>query len=310
MDIKDVIPSGSGTVGGLSLRQTGRTRLEVEASCGPKLRGVEFLQPDEFALSQLVEVEIPASVDEIEQALGRIKGFGWPEHVTIQLMTLIVDLSPAGDEYRSQIVDRLFLGRAAAAIGTCHGAAILAVAELAAEGVFARVARGRARYVNGQHSWVVVGDDVWDDDARIVDLTIARERGDDEAQVCLGSARGGFHFPHGAGSIWAAGMPLPDPGDPRPVHLDLSGPAESFIGIIAAGTGSEGTTLDLSQWEALARGPMVGWPAGEVIAAMHRNAETSFLVPIDRLGMATMIDPHSCYVHPAFASDRVRRYGS
>jgi hypothetical protein len=53
--------------------------------------------------------------------------------------------------------------------------------------------------------------------------------------------------------------------------------------------------LDQRFWANLANGTMIGFPAGEFLAAMDDTEATRALVPIDRLGMLTDRNPEGLY---------------
>lgn len=76
-----------------------------------------------------------------------------------------------------------------------------------------RVARGSCKGVPGQHSWVVIGWDCYDDEAMIVDPTLWSYDKDIQG-VWVGSYKDGLHRPHGKGSIFDWGRPKPAEGSP------------------------------------------------------------------------------------------------
>lgn len=170
----------------------------------------------------------------------------------------------------------------------CH-AASLALVRSGVLGDAARVARGACAGVGGQHSWVVVDGDPYDPHARIVDPTLWSY---DETVVGIwyGSARDGRHVPHGgSGSIWTYGRP-PEPIE-DPVSLTPASPlsedAVEFLSLVGP--------LDRRGWSCLVNGPVLGWPAGEIVAAMDDTPALAGLVPIDRLGMLTDRNPGGLY---------------
>ena len=170
----------------------------------------------------------------------------------------------------------------------CHAASLY----LVRSGVLpvARVARGRAKGVSGQHSWVVVGSDCYDPRAVIVDPTLWSYAGDGP-QVSFLNARDGIHVPHnGKGSIWTWGRPEPATG--QVINLTpkvaLSRMARSFLRELGA--------LDHRGWTTLMQAPVAGWPAAEIVAAMDDTPDLEALVPIDLLGMLTDRNPGNLYL--------------
>ena len=161
-----------------------------------------------------------------------------------------------------------------------------------------RVARGLCEGVIGQHSWIVLGSDVYAGDAVIVDAThpvrhelyATSTDADDTPIMVSDSATGQTHFPHGRGSIWNHGRPAPASGTPielaprEPLSLD----AKRFLKLLGP--------LDRQGWAALAHAPMQDWPSGEIIAAMDDTEELQALIPIDILGMVTSRNPGGLYL--------------
>ena len=171
----------------------------------------------------------------------------------------------------------------------CHGAS----ATLVQAGVLgpSRVARGTCTGVGGQHSWVVLGDDCYDQDATIVDPTLWSY--DDTVKgIWVGTMRDGRHSPHGAGSIWRWGRPADPTGEivtltpRRPWSHD----AERFLELLGP--------LDQQGWIALAHAPVEGWPAAEFIDAMCESGLRGY-VPVDRVGMLTDRNPGNAYLRVA-----------
>ena len=185
--------------------------------------------------------------------------------------------------------------------GKCHEVSF----QLLSTGLFGpgRVARGWSPAVIGQHSWMVLGPDVYARYAVIVDPTITpylRKHGTDgtndpaglpDIQVELASLLS--HWAHGAGSIWE-GPNKPTCHGGEIIELTPSVPlsddarlflSEEFLG-----------PLDRRGWGQLANGPMEMWPAAEIIRAMHDTPELRMLVPVDILGMLTDLNPGKCYL--------------
>lgn len=176
----------------------------------------------------------------------------------------------------------------------CHAASV----KLMNSGRFGtcRVARGLADGVIGQHSWLVLGDDCYDDDAVIIDPTLWSYDSTVKG-VWVGTYRDGLHRPHGKGSIWNWGRPNEAVGPvvtltPR---RPLSQTARNFLDMLGP--------LDADGWIMLAHAPVEGWPAGEIIDALCETPDPKIptqtfevYVPIDIVGMVTARNPHGMYL--------------
>lgn len=161
-----------------------------------------------------------------------------------------------------------------------------------------RIARGWADAVVGQHSWIVLGPDVYARDAVIVDPTIrpylvAHRIWLNAEGILADYASALGHQAHGAGSIWE-GPHKPCPSGGPVIGLtpsfELSGAAKLFLSDDVLGP------LDRRGWGQLANGPMEQWPAAEIIAAMDDTPALKALVPVDILGMVTDRNPKKCYL--------------
>lgn len=159
-------------------------------------------------------------------------------------------------------------------------------------GFHPRVARGAARGVAGQHSWVTLGDDCYDERIPVLDLTLWSY--DPSAPVvCVELPEKHRHRPHGLGSIFTWGQPTRGPGpaiELTPVR-PLSSNALMFLDMLGP--------LDLQGWATLASAPVQGWPAGEIVEAMLDTDGLGPFVPIDRVGMLTYRNPSGLYLHPS-----------
>jgi hypothetical protein len=170
----------------------------------------------------------------------------------------------------------------------CHGASIALVKSGQYPG--ARVARGAALGVLGQHSWVVIGDP-YDKGAQIIDATLWSY--DPKVQkVWTGTGRDGVHTPHGAGHLFQATPPSHHGGDT--LHLTpttpLSEKANDFLRMI-------GAPFDNRGWMEVAHLPVGGgWPAREIIEAMLDTPGLGVFVPIDIQGMLTDRNPGGLYL--------------
>lgn len=176
----------------------------------------------------------------------------------------------------------------------CHAASIQIVkSDLFEE---ARVARGTLRGIGGQHSWVVLGRDCYDDLAPILDVTawsydVIRQGGVvPRLWKTTGAVAG--HRPHGHGHILEWGRPCSAGGDPIPLSDealdDLTPAAFSWVDLMGP--------LDARGWMSLANAPVDGWPSDQIILAMHRTPKLRALIPVDRLGMLTDVNPGGLYL--------------
>lgn len=169
----------------------------------------------------------------------------------------------------------------------CHSASL----KLVLSGVLGecRVARGSCSGVGGQHSWVVLGNDCYDDNAQIVDPTLWSY---DESVIGVwtGSYRDGKHTPHGKGSIWQWGRPNEAvPGEEMELtpSKPFSSAAKLFLDMLGP--------LDKQGWIMLAHAPVEGWPASEIITAICESGLDGY-VPIDIKGMVTNLNPNDLYL--------------
>lgn len=169
----------------------------------------------------------------------------------------------------------------------CHGASLA----LVKAGTFApaRVARGFCQGVGSQHSWVVLGDDCYDDEATIVDPTLWSYDPTVKG-VWIGGYRAGRHRPHGKGSIWSYGRPAPAAGPAVTLtpRRPFSEPAQDFLDLLGP--------LDRQGWGVLAHAPVEDWPAAEIIDAIYNTNGLGVLVPIDIVGMLTDRNPDGVYL--------------
>jgi hypothetical protein len=172
----------------------------------------------------------------------------------------------------------------------CHGVSI-ALVKAKVFG-YSRVARGVCKDSAGagQHSWIVLDEDVYRPSAVLVDPTLwsydTSVRG-----IWVGSmARDKRHHPKGKGSIWAYGHPANcHPADAIEIKQDeLSPQARHFLELLGP--------LDRRGWMELADGPMEGWPSREIIPAIMAAPPLTNVVPIDIQGMLTDANPGGLYL--------------
>jgi hypothetical protein len=176
----------------------------------------------------------------------------------------------------------------------CHAASLAIVKSDMFAGLPRRVARGTCKGVSGQHSWVVVGADSYDPVAYVLDVTLWSY--DPEAPKVLAMLNTIRHRPHGFGSIWEWGCPEGGVGEIIELNWleSPSGGAKSFLEICQDG----GNRADRKFWAALSSAPVGGWPAREIYAAMENTPEVNPLLPIDKVGMLTEMNPGGLYLHP------------
>lgn len=156
-----------------------------------------------------------------------------------------------------------------------------------------RVARGWCTGVMGQHSWVVLGDDCYDPQATIVDPTLW-SYDSSVAGVWVGSGKDKRHQPHGGyGTIWDAYRPSAGDGD----IIELEPEAYGKLGMVAESFLEMLGPLDRRGWNELFEAPPNGnWGAREIILAAYRTPGLRALIPIDRVGMLTDVNPSGVYL--------------
>lgn len=176
----------------------------------------------------------------------------------------------------------------------CHAVSIQIVRYLPVGA--ARVARGAARGVIGQHSWVVLGMDCMDMDAEIVDPTLFSYDETVEG-IWTGTMRDDRHRPHGWTTTRLIEWGCPEGGDGDPIELNWPGGQPSSAARFWLNMFESHTNLDRQFWSRLVNhAPLKGWPVGEFIAAMDDTPDVTALVPIDILGMFTDRNPNGLYL--------------
>ena len=168
----------------------------------------------------------------------------------------------------------------------CHAVSLEIVKSDLIEGP-RRVARGYCHGVGGQHSWIVCGNNCYAKDAEIIDPTLWSY--DDTVEgIWFGTAEDGRHHPDGEGSIWEWGRPKYK-GHVPIVLEGLSKAAQSFMDLMGP--------LDIDAWQVLlTQAPVQGWPAAEVYAVAAEHPDLKCLIPIDRIGMLTDLNPGGLYL--------------
>ena len=173
----------------------------------------------------------------------------------------------------------------------CH-AASLALVKSGLLTRAARVARGSCPGIGGQHSWVVIGDP-YDPGAWVVDITAWSY---DEKRPRVWVTRNMVtHMPQwGIGSLWGWGRPSSD-GGPE-IELDWGdGPSPEARTLLSVFR-QAGLKPDYKFWADLfSYAPHRGWPVGEFVKAGCRTKDVAALIPIDRVGMTTDLNPDGLY---------------
>jgi hypothetical protein len=151
-----------------------------------------------------------------------------------------------------------------------------------------RVARGTCPGVTSQHSWIVLGDDCYDQDAVIVDPTLwSYVDAVDGIMVSLGGDLG--HRPHGWQHCFTSPPPTWHGGEIIELTpaVPLRPSAASFLATLGP--------LDRRGWGEVAHMGTRGWPAAEIIDAMCDTPGLEVLIPIDIRGMLTDRNPSGYY---------------
>jgi hypothetical protein len=164
-----------------------------------------------------------------------------------------------------------------------HRAALTLVREGLVQG---RVARGWCRpYVKGLHSWVVQSHDPYSPVAWVIDVTLWCR--DARFPPVYQRKNLELHSPLGYGH-WSMATELPrySGGPVIEPYQQLSRKAQEFLGHFAP----DGR-LDRGGWASVARLPVLGWPAKEIITVMIQTPRLRKLVPVDVAGMLTDVNP-------------------
>lgn len=155
----------------------------------------------------------------------------------------------------------------------------------------ARVARGFAQGVRSQHSWVVLSDDCFDPKAVIIDATLWSY----VAYVPIiwhGSYDHDIHIPHGAFHISRTeDMPAMKG---QVIKLRDQSKMSTLAKQFLKDLNPDGLTANQWHWLA-ARAGVLGWPAGEIYTYMYGTPAVRALLPIDRVGMLTNLNPGGLY---------------
>jgi hypothetical protein len=168
----------------------------------------------------------------------------------------------------------------------CHGVSLAVLRT----GIFGRgrIARGMAVGVGSQHSWIVLGDNCYDEDAPVVDPVLWSYR-DDVEGIYVGDRDEYGHRPHGDYPCFAGGMPCWHGGEL--IELTPDTPLKPWAQAFLATLGP----LDLHGWAEVAHMGVFGWPAAPIITAMYETPALRALIPIDIVGMLTDKNPGNLY---------------
>lgn len=175
----------------------------------------------------------------------------------------------------------------------CHAISI-AIVKSGIFGKKARVARGWAKGVGSQHSWIALGD-IYSLTDTIIDPTLWSY--DDEVDgVWVGTLADEIHHPHGEGSIWDAG---------KPVHQGRETIVFDRTGLSAIATGFLDMVepLDMGGWSVLLNGAQLGWPSNEIVQAAAKQKAFDCIIKIDILGMRTNLNPGGLYMYQEVVED-------
>ena len=174
----------------------------------------------------------------------------------------------------------------------CH-AASLKLVKSGVIGEFARVARGTHPDIGGQHSWVVVSEDVYDEYATIIDPTMWSYTGREPQFDIYDAAEDADYFPKGGEERWDfSDIPaVQDYSKIITLEREVFDKLPDYAKMQMWRIGS----MDLRGWSTLANGPMLGWPSRPIIEAMLDTPKLAALVPIDIQGMVTMRNPSNLY---------------
>lgn len=169
---------------------------------------------------------------------------------------------------------------------SCHRVSI-AIIKSGVLPVPGRVARGWAKEVTSQHSWIALGDP-YNPSTPLLDPTLWSYRPGVEG-VWQGTLQAGIHSPHGNASVWDTGQPIYQGGPGiRLDRSDLSVAAIAFLDLIEP--------LDYRGWCALMNGGMLEWPASEIVSRAYGDHRIMSAIPIDIVGMLTDHNPGGLYL--------------
>lgn len=182
----------------------------------------------------------------------------------------------------------------------CHAASLA----LLHSGLFpkARVVRGSAKGVGGQHSWLVTGNlpsDCYSTGVDIVDITLWSY---DERQprVMVTNLSRRIHRPHFDGNIMDWGCPEVEGGEGITLtpSKPLSSEAQHWLNLFRKANGRK--PLDRRFWATLmTHAPYRGWPSEEITKAVYETEVLRAFIPIDRVGMHTDLNPGGLYLLPS-----------
>ena len=175
----------------------------------------------------------------------------------------------------------------------CHAASVALINSDLFSDRFRRVARGTAQGVFGQHSWVVLGEDCYNPNAIIVDVTLW-SYDPKQPRVLIDRAKNLSHLPHGSNSIWDAGCPIPGDDEDMPLDLPFMHKAEPFYRMVREKVGRTDRRFWMSLWSSNA---MLGFNASALLEAfLDRYPDQAAIVPIDIIGMLTDRNPSGLYL--------------
>jgi len=170
----------------------------------------------------------------------------------------------------------------------CHEISLALLKSDAFVGIDARMARGFSIQITSQHSWIVLGKDVFDRTALVVDPTWSSTVMN--APMISYARNFRSHRPHG----WGMLTEYPESGGGPEVEIKgmTSETAEwvEFVRMTVDGP------LDVRFWCRLFSGPLQGWPSRELVGLAAEMPELRFGIPVDVVGMLTDLNPNGLYL--------------
>lgn len=169
----------------------------------------------------------------------------------------------------------------------CHEVSLQLLKSHLFEDVDARMARGWGMQIRGQHSWIVLGDNVYDDETYVIDPTWSATHSNKAMIMFVKNLT--VHRPHGYGVL--STFPESSGGDEL-VPDDPSPSVKSWLDLARIVVGP----LDRKFWLGLFNGPMQGWPSRELVAWGYGQEGLRALIPMDIVGMLTEENPMGLYL--------------
>lgn len=172
----------------------------------------------------------------------------------------------------------------------CHEVS-LAIVKSGILPAVSRVARGFCDGVVSQHSWISVGD-LYCVESELIDPTLWCHQ-NNGMYIWHGTLADKLHQPHGwfdGVEIWDYGRPVScDPTEAVELNPAMITPSlRKFLEVLGP--------MSIQGWADLASNfPVLGWPFSELYMVMVETPRLAALVPVDRLGMLTDLNPGGMY---------------